>query len=104
MNEKKNTPKTNGFVQGALVLGIANLIVKIIGAFFKIPLTNLIGDDGMGYFNIAYQIYTFMFIVATAGFPIAISKMVAESTAKILEFTAVQAFLLGLRTGRGLAE
>ena len=36
----------------------------------------------MGYFNIAYQIYTFMFIVATAGFPIAISKMVAESTAK----------------------
>lgn len=82
MTEKKQTAKTGGFMQGALVLGVANLIVKVIGAVFKIPLTWKIGDDGMGYFNIAYQIYTFMFIVATAGFPIAISKMVAESTAK----------------------
>ena len=78
----ESNKKTKRFVQGALVLGVANLIVKVIGAFFKIPLNYLIGDEGMGYFNIAYQIYTFMFIVATAGFPIAISKMVAESTAK----------------------
>lgn len=82
MEDIKKTGKSKSFVQGALVLGVANLIVKVIGAFFKIPLNYLIGDEGMGYFNIAYQIYTFMFIVATAGFPIAISKMVAESTAK----------------------
>ncbi|MBR5152664.1 MAG: polysaccharide biosynthesis protein [Clostridia bacterium] len=78
MSEKK----TNSFIHGALILGIANLVVKVIGAVFKVPLINLIGDDGMGYFNVAYQIYTFMFIVATAGFPIAISKMVAESLAR----------------------
>lgn len=77
---KKGSGK--GFLKGALVLGIASLIVKLIGAFFKIPLINLIGDDGMGYFNVAYQIYTFMFIIATAGFPVAISKMVAESIAR----------------------
>ena len=82
MSDKKQGSKPRSFIQGALVLGIANLIVKVIGAVFKIPLINLIGDDGMGYFNIAYQIYTFMFIVATAGFPIAISKMVAESMAR----------------------
>lgn len=63
-------------------MAVANLIVKIIGAVFKIPLYGLIGMDGMGYFNVAYQIYTFMFIVATAGFPIAVSKMVAESMAR----------------------
>ena len=80
-NTKQNT-KSNSFIRGALILGIANLLVKVIGAVFKIPLINLIGDDGMGYFNVAYQIYTFMFIIATAGFPIAISKMVAESVAK----------------------
>ncbi len=74
--------KGQSFVKGALVLGLANLIVKIIGAFFKVPLINLIGDDGSGYFNVAYQIYTFMFIIATAGFPVAISKMVSESAAK----------------------
>ncbi|MEG2669408.1 MAG: oligosaccharide flippase family protein, partial [Oscillospiraceae bacterium] len=80
MENKKNTGQT--FLKGALILGVANLLVKIIGAVFKIPLINLIGDDGSGYFNVAYQIYTFMFIVATAGFPIAISKMVAESMAR----------------------
>ena len=46
---KKSSGK--GFLKGALVLGIASLIVKLIGAFFKIPLINLIGDDGMGYFR-----------------------------------------------------
>ena len=70
------------FIKGALVLATANLIVKLIGAFFKIPLYELLGKDGSGLFNVAYQIYTFMFIVATAGFPIAVSKMVAESIAK----------------------
>ena len=88
MSEKKS----KSFIQGALVLGIANLIVKVIGAVFKIPLINLIGDDGMGYFNIAYQIYTFMFIVATAGFPTAISKMVAESMAQNKEREANRIF------------
>lgn len=76
MKEKRQT-----FVQGALILMIASLAVKVIGACFKIPLNYLIGDDGMGLFNSSYQIYTVMFIVATAGFPTAISKMVAESLA-----------------------
>ncbi len=75
--------KNNGqtFIKGALILAIANFVVKIIGAVFKIPLYELIGKDGSGLFNVAYQIYTFMFIIATAGFPTAVSKMVAESMA-----------------------
>lgn len=77
--EQKNS---QNFIKGALILGIANFVVKIIGAFFKVPLIGLIGNEGSGYFNVAYQIYTFMFIVATAGFPVAISKMVSESEAK----------------------
>ncbi|MBQ3573498.1 MAG: polysaccharide biosynthesis protein [Clostridia bacterium] len=82
MDDIKKSKGTQGFIKGALVLGIANFIVKIIGALFKVPLINLIGDDGSGYFNVAYQIYTFMFIIATAGFPVAISKMVSESAAR----------------------
>ncbi|MBE5039610.1 putative polysaccharide biosynthesis protein [Ructibacterium gallinarum] len=92
MEKNRQTTKQQTFIQGALILGVANLIVKIIGAVFKIPLINLIGDDGMGYFNIAYQIYTFMFIIATAGFPIAISKMVAESMARDDERNAHRIF------------
>lgn len=70
------------FIKGAFILVIANIIVKIIGAVFKIPLANLIEEDGMGLFTSAFSIYAFMFTFATAGFPIAISKMVAESEAK----------------------
>ncbi len=76
------------FLKGALVLAGANFLVKIIGAFFKVPLYELIGKEGNGIFNVAYQIYTFMFIIATAGFPVAVSKMVAESIAKNDEYDA----------------
>ncbi|MBR2878965.1 MAG: oligosaccharide flippase family protein [Clostridia bacterium] len=65
--------------KGSAILLIANLMVKIIGACFKIPLQHLIGDEGMGYFNAAYNIYSGLFIVATAGLPVAVSKMVSES-------------------------
>lgn len=84
--------KKTGFIKGALILAGANFLVKIIGAFFKVPLYNLIGEDGNGVFNVAYQIYTFMFIIATAGFPIAVSKMVAESVAKNDEYDARRIF------------
>ncbi|MDR1101055.1 MAG: polysaccharide biosynthesis protein [Clostridiales bacterium] len=77
----KTTTK-NTFLKGALILTIANGIVKIIGAVFKIPLARLIGTDGMGLFNSAYTLYAFMFTIATSGFPIAVSKMVAEATAR----------------------
>ena len=66
-------------VKGSLILLIANFTVKIIGALFKIPLQHLIGDEGMGYFNAAYTIYSGLFVVATAGLPVAVSKMVSES-------------------------
>ncbi len=96
MNQTKNKNAAS-FVQGALILAVANFIVKIIGAVFKIPLINLIGDDGSGYFNVAYQIYTFMFIVATAGFPTAISKMVSEARARGDEGEASLVFKIAFR-------
>ncbi|MDR1391786.1 MAG: oligosaccharide flippase family protein [Clostridiales bacterium] len=74
--------KKQSFVRGALILITANFFVKIIGAIFKIPLANFLGKNGMGLFSVAYQIYTFMFIIATAGFPIAVSKMISEYEAK----------------------
>ena len=93
--------KSGKFLQGALILAGANFLVKIIGALFKVPLYNLIGEDGSGIFNVAYQIYTFMFIIATAGFPSAVSKMVAESIARGDEYDArrifqTATFLLGV--------
>lgn len=72
------TNKDN-FLKGAAVLVIANFIVKIIGVVYKIPLTNIIGGEGMGYFSSAFDIYLMFFSLSTAGLPVALSKMVAES-------------------------
>ncbi|MBR3837835.1 MAG: polysaccharide biosynthesis protein [Clostridia bacterium] len=74
--------KKQGFVYGALILMLSNLIVKIVNALFKIPLANSIGDTAMGYFNSAYSIYATCFLISTAGLPVAISRMIAASRAK----------------------
>jgi len=69
-------------MEGAAVLVIAHLIVKIIGACFKIPLANILQETGMAYFSRAYNLYAALFVMATAGLPVAVSKMVSESLAK----------------------
>ncbi len=74
--------KNQTFMKGAIILVIANILVKGIGAMFKIPLARLLGTTGMGMFNMSYTMYTMLFIIATAGIPVAISKVVSESGAK----------------------
>nr|WP_297274372.1 polysaccharide biosynthesis protein [uncultured Agathobaculum sp.] len=76
--------KKQNFIQGAVILMVASLIVKVIGAFFQIPLQNMIGGEespAFGLFSAAYRIYTAMLIISTVGLPAALSKMVAEATA-----------------------
>jgi len=69
------------FMQGAVILGVAGVFIKILGAAFRIPLANMIGDVGMSYYQSAYPIYVVFLTLATAGIPIAISKMVSERIA-----------------------
>ncbi len=69
------------FLHGALILSVAAILTKIIGAlFFKIPLQN-INETAYGYFEAAYNIYIPLYTVSTAGFPIAVSRLVSESLA-----------------------
>lgn len=70
--------KKQNFLQGAIVLSAAAIIVKVIGAVYKIPLMNIIGGEGFGYYNTAYQIFTPLYTIATAGIPIAVARMVSE--------------------------
>lgn len=71
-NERKDT-----FLKGAALLGAAGMLVKVLGAFFRIPLGNIIGSDGMGYYQVGYSIYNFLLAFTAAGFPTAISTLVA---------------------------
>ena len=67
------------FLHGALILTGGMVLVKLIGAMFKIPLNYTIGEYGMGLFNVAYHFYGPVFSLATAGFPVAVSRMVSEN-------------------------
>ncbi len=78
----KSKIQSQSVLGGTLILLIANALVKLIGAAFKIPLVNLIGDHGMGYFSAGYSVYSGVFIIATAGLPVAVSRMVSESMAR----------------------
>lgn len=64
---------------GAIVLMISNIAVKLIGAFLRIPLTNIIGVEGMAYYNAAYSIYVTFYTISTAGIPVAVSRMIATA-------------------------
>ena len=73
--------KQRTFISGAVVLGIAGLIVKIIGAVFRIPLASLIDKEGMAYYETVYPYYSTLLVISSAGLPTAISKMVSERVA-----------------------
>jgi O-antigen/teichoic acid export membrane protein len=66
-------------LKGAASLSIAALFVKVLGVAYKIPLSHILGDDGMGYFNTAYTVYTFFFLICTAGVPKAITLLATEN-------------------------
>lgn len=66
------------FLKGAAVLGIIGLICKAIGAIYRIPVTNMLGTEGMAYYMTPYPVYTFLLVISSAGIPVAISKMVSE--------------------------
>ena len=72
--------KKQSFLHGAALLAMATAVVKIIGAFYKIPLKMIIGDQGYGYFITAYDIYTVLLMISTAGLPIAMSRMISQAS------------------------
>lgn len=71
----------DNFVKGAAILSVAGLIMKILGAVYRIPLQNLIGTQGMGYYQPAYIIYNLLLTISLVGFPVAISRLVSEKRA-----------------------
>ncbi|MFZ7104727.1 MAG: putative polysaccharide biosynthesis protein [Peptococcaceae bacterium] len=66
------------FLKGALILSIAGIISKLLGALYRIPFARLVGDEGVGLYQMAYPFYTMILAVSTAGIPLAVSKLIAE--------------------------
>ncbi len=77
----RNTSKKgqNLLFSGVLVLTVGNILVKLIGMLLKVPLQHLLGDGGMAYYNVANDIYVWLYTLSTTGLPIAISLLTAET-------------------------
>ncbi len=73
-------PKKQNFLHGATLLAAATIVVKVIGAIYKIPLQNILGNMGYSYFSSAYDIYTLLLLISTAGLPVAMSRMISEAS------------------------
>ena len=75
-----DSQKKQNFLQGTALLAMATAIVKVIGALYKIPLNAIIGEQGFGYFNTAYEIYNVLLMISTAGLPVAMSRMISQAS------------------------
>ena len=97
---------SNKILKGTAILAVAGILVKVLGAIFKIPLNALIGVEGLAYYSYAYPLYSLLLVVATAGLPVAISRLVSEKIA-VNDYTSAQrVFKLSrwLMFGVGLAS
>lgn len=96
--------RKSSFIKQAAILAVAGILVRVLGFLYRVPLTNMIGDEGNGIYSAGYYIYTFFLVMSSAGLPVAISKMVSEKISvgqfyaahKIFKVSLVVAFSIGL--------
>ena len=74
--------RRHNFISGAAVLAFAVAVTKVLGALYKIPLGNLLDKEGMAHFYAAYNIYSLLLVLSTAGLPLALSRMVSRAAAQ----------------------
>jgi len=74
--------KKSHFLAGALILAVAGVLSKVIGMFYRIPLQEIVGDNGLGLYQEVYPLYLTFLVLATAGVPVALSRVIAEALAE----------------------
>lgn len=100
MSEKKG----QNFLHGAAIYTVGIVIIKILGAVYKIPLGNILNDEGFNHFDVAYKLFNVFLTVSTAGLPVAMSRLISEADAIGREQQTRQVFKtsLWLFIGMGL--
>ena len=93
-----DTQKRNTFFGGAAILAVGSLIVKLIGALYKIPLGNILSNEAFVDFNTAYNVYNFFLTISTAGLPVALSKTISEANALDRQRQVERIFAVAMKT------
>ena len=87
-----------GFLKGAAWIAVGGFVAKLIGAAYRIPLTNVIGGRGLGLYQMVYPVYCILLTVSATGIPASIAKLTAEQIAqgksdRAVFFSALKLFL-----------
>ena len=90
--------KGQNFLHGAAIYTIGIIVVKILGAVYKIPLGNILSDAGFAHFDVTYKIYNFFLTIATAGLPVAMSRLISEAHSMDRENQVYRIFKVGTAT------
>lgn len=94
----KSESANNFLIQGS-ILAAAGIIVRLIGLFYKIPMTRILGREGIGYYNTAYEIYNIGLILSSYSLPLAISKLIAARRVRGQFQDAKRIYLCGMGFG-----
>mgnify|MGYP004652859051 FL=1 len=78
---RKTTKNKKRMFTGAAVLLVGSVVAKMLGALYRIPLTNILGAEGMGMYQLVFPVYALFMVLATAGIPTSLSRTVAEKRA-----------------------
>lgn len=93
---KNRKKKKDDFLMQGAILATAAVITKIIGVAYRIPLTNILGDEGNGFYGYAFEVYSLALILSSFSFPIAVSKLVSTRMAMRQRRNAFRVFLCAL--------
>lgn len=99
----KNRGKKVSFVKQAAILAIAGLLVRLLGFLYRLPLTDMLGDEGNGIYSAGFYLYNFFLVMSSAGLPAAISKIVSEkyslgeykNVKKVFKVSLIMATIVG---------
>ena len=96
---KKTKKQTDGFIKGAVIIALGGFVAKLLGALYRIPLTNFIGGRGIGLYQMIYPVYCILLTVSATGIPSSLAKLTAErlgkgESSKPLFVVAMKLFLI----------
>lgn len=95
--------KHKTFLKNVAVISAGGIVAKLIGAFYRIPLANLLGGYGTGLYQMAYPLFCVLLTFSSAGIPSALARIVAKETVKGRESRSTVRAALRLFALLGLA-
>ncbi|MDD3403275.1 MAG: polysaccharide biosynthesis protein [Hespellia sp.] len=93
---ERRRKKENNFMIHGVILSIAAVITKIIGAIYRIPLTNILGDEGNGFYSYAFDVYAIALLLSSFSLPLAVSKLMSARIARGQRRNAFRVFICAL--------